>query len=141
MGWKWTLQGPTSVHIYDKILWESNYQPHFYKICHGMMLPLYQVIFYERPPRFSREYLDDLTTIEKWFGAESFTYVRIYVSLYSPHVLPLCVPDKLLSREVAYQTLVNDLTKSLKEAKKIYLAIFSYSMWSFYFRSFKASNA
>ena len=36
----------------------------------------------------------------------------------TPHVLPLYVPDKLLAREISYQTLVDGLTKTLKEAKK-----------------------
>jgi len=61
------------------------------------MLPLYQVIFDERPPRISRGALDDLTTIGKWFGEELFTYVRIYGSLDATHVLPRYVLDKLLA--------------------------------------------
>ena len=102
MEWKWTLEDPTPSHIYHKVLWESNYQPHFYKIFHGMMLPLYQVIFDERPPRFSREALDDLIAIRKWFGEELSTYVWIYRSLVAPNFLPLYVPDKLLAQEDAY---------------------------------------
>ena len=45
MGWKWTIQDPTPIHIYHNILWESKYETDFYKICHGVMLPLFQVVF------------------------------------------------------------------------------------------------
>ena len=39
-------------------------------------------------------------------------------SLAQPRVLPLYLRDKLLVREVAYQTVGNGLTRFLKEAKK-----------------------
>lgn len=29
MGWKLTLEDPTTIHIYHNILWESNYETHF----------------------------------------------------------------------------------------------------------------
>jgi len=45
MGWKWTIQDPNPIHIYKKILWESNFQTHFYKICQGIMLPIHQATF------------------------------------------------------------------------------------------------
>jgi len=31
MGWKWTIQDPSPIHIYHKTLWESNFHTHFYK--------------------------------------------------------------------------------------------------------------
>lgn len=49
MGWKWTIQDPTHIHIYQIILWESNYQTHFYKTCQGIMLPIHQVVLTRRP--------------------------------------------------------------------------------------------
>lgn len=49
---------------------------------------------------------------------ESFNYIRVFGSLAHPHGLPLFVPDKLLSKEVAYQTVGKGLTKVLKDAKK-----------------------
>jgi len=48
-----------------------------------------------------------------------FTYIRVVRSIYSLHVLPYYVPDKLLAREIAYQiTGEGGLTKGLKEQKK-----------------------
>ena len=55
MGWKWTLEDPTTIHLYHDILWESKYQPHFYRICNKLMLPLYKAIFYRNVPRLSQK--------------------------------------------------------------------------------------
>ena len=57
--------------------------------------------------------------VARWFEEELFTYVRVFGSLASPHVLPLCVPDKLLAREIAYQTCgKGGMSKDLKDKKK-----------------------
>jgi len=47
-----------------------------------------------------------------------FTYVRVYGSLATPHVLPWYVPNKLLAGDFSYQTVGDGLTKTLKESKK-----------------------
>lgn len=118
MGWKWTLQNPTPINIYHKMLWESNFHTHFYQICQGVMLPIHQAIFYKRAPRLSNEAKIDIIPIGRWFGEVIFTYVQVYGSLEPPRVIPLYVPDKLLAREVAYHTIGDGLTKTLNESKK-----------------------
>lgn len=50
MGWKWTVQGPLPMHIHHKDMWESNFKPHFFKIFHGVMLPIHKQIYNEMPP-------------------------------------------------------------------------------------------
>jgi len=82
------------------------------------MLPIHQVVFDKRAPRLSDEAKIDFILIGRWFGEDIFTYVRAYGSLAPPHVLLLYVLDKLLAREIAYQTVGDRLTKNLKEAKK-----------------------
>jgi len=42
MGWKWIVKDPLPIHIYHKDMWESQFNPHFYKICHGVMLPIHK---------------------------------------------------------------------------------------------------
>ena len=45
--------------------------------------------------------------------------MRVFGSFASLHVLPLYVPDKLIAREIAYQTCGDGgLTKELKDKKK-----------------------
>ena len=119
MGWQWTIHDPLPILVYHKELWESKFIPHFYKICHGIMLPLYRVLYNKDAPRFSPEAEVDIPPVVRWFGEELFTYVRVFGSFTSPHVLPLYVPDKLIAREIAYQTCGEGcLKKELKDKKK-----------------------
>jgi len=71
-------------------------------------------------PRCSLEAEVNILPVARWFGEELFTYVRVFGSSASPHVLPLYVPDKLLAREIAYQTCgEGGLTNDLKEKKRL----------------------
>ena len=65
MGWKWTIQDPTPIHVYHNILWESKYESHFYKNFHGVILPLHQVFFGDKAPRLLNEARDDFMSIGK----------------------------------------------------------------------------
>jgi len=76
------------------------------------------MIFNKKAPRFSQEAATDLLAIGKYFIEEWFTYIRVFCSTADPHVLPLYVFDKLLAREIAYQTIGKGLTKILKDGKK-----------------------
>jgi len=40
--------------------------------------------------------------VTRWFKEETFTYIRVFGSITSPHILPYYVPDKLMAREIAY---------------------------------------
>jgi len=124
MGCKWTLEDPTPIHLYHDILWESECQPHFYKICNKMMMPLYEKKFDRNAPRLSQEAMIDFTFVGNWFIEENFTCVKVFWSLTAPHVLPIYVPDKILAREIAYQTVGHGVTKVLKESKNTILPQF-----------------
>lgn len=45
MGWNSTTQNPLSIQIYHKVMWESNFMPHFCKIYHGVMLLIHKKIY------------------------------------------------------------------------------------------------
>ena len=80
------------------------------------MLPLYRVLYNKDAPRLSLEAEVDILPVARWFWEELFTYVRVFGSFASPHVLPLYVPDKLIAREISYQTCGDGgLTKELKD--------------------------
>jgi len=77
------------------------------------------MLYNKDAPRFSPEVEVNMILVPRCFGEELFTYVRVFGSLASPHVLPLYVPDKLLAREIAYQTCgVGGMSKELKDKKK-----------------------
>ena len=111
MGWKWKTQDPTPIHIYHRVLWESEFHLHFYRIFHKVILPMHQIIFNEKATRISKEDSTNIFPIARWFAEESFTYVRFFGSYASPHILPYYVRDKLLAREIAYQLVVNGISK------------------------------
>ncbi len=104
MGWKCMTKDPLPIHVYHKELWDSQFTPYFYQICHGIMFPLYKMLYDKYPPRCSPEAEVDILTVARWFEEELFTYVKVFGSSATPHVLPLYIPDKLLAREIAYQT-------------------------------------
>ena len=130
MGWKWTVKDPLPIHVYHKSLWESRLQPHFYKICQGIMLPIHKQVYNKNAPRFSREAEVDIIPVAIWFGKEIFTYIRVFGNIASPHVLPYYVLEKLMAREIAYQTTrEGGLSKGLKEQKKAIWPTFYVAMW------------
>ena len=110
LGWRWTPQDPTAIHIYHQKLWKSSYKHHLYQVCNGFMLPIYYSIFDKPAPKISYQAGIDLTAIGRWFGEERFTYIRVFGSQANPHVLPLYIPDKLLAREIAYQITTESVT-------------------------------
>ena len=63
MGWKWIVQNPLPIQVYHKELWESNFIPHFYKICHGVMLPIHRMLYKKDAPRFSQEAKVDILPV------------------------------------------------------------------------------
>jgi len=83
------------------------------------MLPLYKLLYDKDPPRFFPKAEVNMLHVARWFREELCTYVRVFGSLTSPHVLPLYVPDKLLAREIAYKTYgEGGMSKELKDKKK-----------------------
>lgn len=77
LGWRWTPQKSTPIHIYHRKLWKSDYKHHLYQIGNGFMLPLHLSIFDKPAPKLSYQAGIDLISIGRWFGEENFTYVRI----------------------------------------------------------------
>ena len=84
MGWKWTTKNPTLIHIYHEELLDSKFHFYFYKICDGIMLPMYQIIFNKKAPRVFEEANVDILPIARWFSEEKFTYIRV---CYHPKIL------------------------------------------------------
>lgn len=120
MGWRWTVQNPLLIQVYHKVLWKSNFIPRFFKICHGVMLPIYKMLYNRDAPIFSPEAEVDILSMARWFGEELFAYIRVFGSIASTHVLPFYVPAKLMARDIAYHTCnVRGLSKVLKNSKKV----------------------
>ena len=65
MGWKWTTQGPTPIHIYHRALWDSDFHLEFYKKFHGVMLPMHHMIFNKKAPRVFEEASADILYVAR----------------------------------------------------------------------------
>lgn len=68
MGWKWIVQDPLPTHVYHERMWESQFHPHFYKICQVVILPINKQVYNRTAPRFSKEVAVDILPVARWFG-------------------------------------------------------------------------
>jgi len=130
MGWKWTIQNPLPIHIYDKVMWESNFQPHFFNIFHGIMQPIYKLLYNRDAPIFTQEAEVDILLVAKWFGEEKFIYIRFFGSITSPHILPYYVPDKLMAREITYSGRNEPYIERVKEGNLAYIPCIVWSIFT-----------
>lgn len=117
MGWTWKPDMPP-VHIYCCELWASNFRKHIYEICDNFMAPLHSLIFNKPAPRLSIEARNTIRSIGDWYIEEFYTYIRILGHTSAPHLLPKYVPDRLVLREIAYQTVVEGVTALLSSHSK-----------------------
>jgi hypothetical protein len=51
--------------------------------------------------------------IGDWYIGRCYTYIRIYGCASAPHLLPKYIPNKLMIREIAYQTVDVGITSLL----------------------------
>lgn len=51
--------------------------------------------------------------IGDWYAKNQHSYIRIYENSDLPHLCPMFVPNRLLLREIGYQTSVKGIEASL----------------------------
>jgi hypothetical protein len=78
-----------------------------------------------QPLSFQRKAWEISKVIADWFIKENFSYVRVFRCSIPPHALPKFLPDRLVSREVAYQIVIGGIDKELKAVSEQVLATFS----------------
>jgi hypothetical protein len=82
------------------------------------MVPLHIAIFGHPPPRISDSIAANLSGIVDWYVEAKFSYFRVFGAAIPPLALPLFIPDKLVCREVAWQTVIGGVSKELKGYSK-----------------------
>lgn len=65
------------------------------------MIPLFEVLFGESPPRISKYFQEAFFEIRDWFVEEKFSFIMIYGSEARPHVFPRYILDRIVVREIA----------------------------------------
>jgi len=67
--------------------------------------------------------MEVLSNIGDWYIERDFTYIRIYGATKAPHLLPKFVPERLVLREIAYQTILHGFNAYLvKEKLKTFIS-------------------
>jgi hypothetical protein len=104
MNWCWAPTSSEPIHFYHSKLWEEKATNLFYEICHNVLVPVHIAIYGHPPPQISERIMGNLGKITDWFIEENFSYIRVFGFSVPLHSLPQFLPNKLVCREVAYQT-------------------------------------
>jgi hypothetical protein len=116
MNWSWTPTNAKPIHFYHSKMWEEKAKDFFYKICHNVVVRVHIALYGFPPPQILDKIMGNLGKIEDWFIEEIFSYIKVFGCSVSPHSLPRFLPDWLVCREVAYQTVTGGNSKELKSS-------------------------
>ena len=84
---------------------------------------MHVAIFGQLPPRISGSITTNLSSMADWYIEVEFSYIRVFSTSVPPYALPLFLPDKLLCREIARQSVLGGISKELKGVSKTSLFI------------------
>jgi hypothetical protein len=118
MGWSWTPTSVEPIHFYHSKLWEDKARDFFYEICNYVVVSMHIAIYGCPPPRISDKIVTNLGKIADWYIEEHFSYIRVFGCSVPPHALPKFLPDRLVCRKVAHQTVLGGISKELKAVQK-----------------------
>jgi hypothetical protein len=118
MNWSWTLTSFEPIHFYHSKLWEENAKYFFYEISHNIVVQVHISIYGHSLPRILERIMGNLGNLVDSFIEDNFSYIKVFGCSVPPHALPQFLPDRLVCREVAYQTVAGGINKELKANKK-----------------------
>jgi hypothetical protein len=118
MDWSWTPNSVEPIHIYHSKLWEEKEKDFLYEICNWVVVSMHTAIYGYPPPRISDKIVTNLGRIVDWYIEEHFSYIRVFGCSVPPYALPQFLPDRLVCREVARQTVLGGISKELKAVQK-----------------------
>ena len=116
MNWSWTPIGAKPIHFYHSKMWEDKAKYFLYEICDHVVVPIHVALYGCPPPRISDRILGNLGKIEYWYIEEKISYIRVFGCSVPPHALSKFLPDRLVCREVAYQSMAGGINNELKAA-------------------------
>jgi hypothetical protein len=118
MSWSWTPSEAEPIHVYHSKLWEDKAAEFIYEIFNWVMVPMHISIFGNPPPRISDSIATNLSNVADWYVEAEFSYIRVFSTSVPPYALPLFIPDRLVCREIARQTVIGGISKELKGFSK-----------------------
>jgi hypothetical protein len=124
----------TSVHVYCQAMWENKYKRNYAQLCDYFIALLYKFFFFcNECLGLSKDPMRLLRSICNWYLQEDYTYSRIYGVIAPPHLLPKYVPNRLILRKIAYQTILQGFNATLANdaGKRTFI---SYNMYIGHYR-------
>ena len=73
--------------------------------------------------RISDSIVTSLSSVADWYLETEFLYIRVFGTFVPPYALPLFLPDKILCREIARQSVLGGISKEIKGVSKTSLFI------------------
>jgi hypothetical protein len=63
-----------------------------------------------------------ISKVSHWYLDEHDTYIRVLAGTRTPHLLPVHVPNRLVVREICYQTILQGYNATLvKDKKRVFI--------------------
>jgi hypothetical protein len=118
MDWSWTPNSVKPIHIYHSNLWKEKAKNLFYEICNWVVVPMHTTIYGYPPPRISDKIVTNLGKIADWYVEEQSSYIRVFGCSVPPYALSQVLPERLVCREFAQQTVLSGIIKELKTVQK-----------------------
>ena len=118
MSWSWTPTNATPIHLYHSKLWEDKAKEFVDDIFKWVMVPMPVSIFRHPPPRILDNITTNLSSVADLYIEADFLYIRVFGTSVPPYALPLFLPDKLVCRKIARQTVLGGISKELKGVSK-----------------------
>jgi hypothetical protein len=106
------------VHVYFSVLWENMYKKSYSLICDEFSARIYFILFKKECPRLSIATKKMISNVGHWYLDECATYIREFGATRAPHLLPAHVPDRLVTGEICYQTILQGYNTTLVKDKK-----------------------
>jgi hypothetical protein len=82
------------------------------------MVSMHVTIFSHPPPRISEKIMTNLGSVADRYIEDQFSYIRVFGCFVPLYVLRKFLPDRLVCREVAHQTVLDGIIKYLKALQK-----------------------
>jgi len=91
---------------------------YFYEICEEFITREYVILFSHTAPRLSVDACQTIQILGHWYCKENYTYIKIFDFQKDSHLLQLYVLDRLVIKEISYQTVVLGFTTFLQNHLK-----------------------
>jgi hypothetical protein len=104
--------------VYFSVLWKNRYKKYYSVICNEFIIQIDFILFKKECPKVLVVAKKLISKVGHWYLDEHATYIRVFGATRAPHILPAHVPDRLVIREICYQTIFQGYNATLVKDKK-----------------------